>query len=74
MSRNTPHAYVVSSDRARMLVTFSPSGFEEAFTDLGVSVESSPEPPVETVMLSAEEIAAAFAPYGCEILGPPPTR
>jgi quercetin dioxygenase-like cupin family protein len=72
VSRNTPHAYVVRSEHARMLVTFSPAGFEEAFTDLGVPVENSPAPPVETVMPSAEEIAAAFAPYGCEILGPPP--
>jgi quercetin dioxygenase-like cupin family protein len=72
VGRNVPHAYVVRSERARMLVTFSPSGFEEAFTDLGVPVESSPEPPVETVMPSPEEIAAAFAPYGCEIVGPPP--
>jgi mannose-6-phosphate isomerase-like protein (cupin superfamily) len=72
VSRNTPHAYVVRSERARMLVTFSPAGFEEAFTDLGVPVESSPELPAETVMPSAEEVTAAFAPYGCEILGPPP--
>jgi quercetin dioxygenase-like cupin family protein len=72
VSRNTPHAYVVRSERARMLVTFSPSGFEEAFIDLGVPVGSSPEPPVETVMPSPEQIAAAFAPYGCEIVGPPP--
>jgi quercetin dioxygenase-like cupin family protein len=28
VTRNTPHAYVVRSERARMLVTFSPSGFE----------------------------------------------
>ena len=73
VSRNTPHAYVVRSQRARMLVTFSPSGFEEAFTDLGVPVDSSLEPPVETVMPSPEEVVAAFAPYGCEILGPPPS-
>jgi len=71
--RDTPHAYVVRSERARMLVTFSPSGFEQAFTDMGVAVSESPEPPVETVIPSPEEIVAAFAPYGCEILGPPPT-
>src|SRR2546423_1732108 len=28
--RGVPHAYVVRSERARMLVTFSPGGFEEA--------------------------------------------
>lgn len=70
--RNTPHAYVVRSEVARMLVTFSPSGFEEAFIDLGVAVADSPEPPVETVMPPVEAIVRAFAPYGCEILGPPP--
>jgi quercetin dioxygenase-like cupin family protein len=71
--RDTPHAYLVRSDRARMLVTFSPAGFENAFIDLGVAVAESPEPPVETVIPSAEEMSRAFAPYGCEILGPPPT-
>jgi hypothetical protein len=30
------------------------------------------EPPVETVLPEPEVIVAAFAPYGCEILGPPP--
>jgi quercetin dioxygenase-like cupin family protein len=70
--RNTAHTYVVRSDRARMLITFSPAGFETAFTDLGVAVAESPEPPVEAVIPSPEEAARAFAPYGCEILGPPP--
>jgi quercetin dioxygenase-like cupin family protein len=70
--RNTPHAYVVRSEVARMLVTFSPSGFEEAFIDLGVPVAHTSEPPVETVIPPVEEIVRAFAPYGCEILGPPP--
>ena len=70
--RGVPHAYLVRSEVARMLVTFSPSGFEEAFVDLGVPVPDSPEPPVETVMPPVEEIVRAFAPYGCEILGPPP--
>jgi quercetin dioxygenase-like cupin family protein len=70
--RGTPHAYVVRSERARMLVTFSPAGFEAAFADLGVAVAESDEPPVETVIPSPEEISQAFAPYGCEILGPPP--
>lgn len=70
--RGVPHAYVVRSELARMLVTFSPAGFEQAFLDLGVAVADSPEPPVETVIPSPAEISQAFAPYGCEILGPPP--
>jgi quercetin dioxygenase-like cupin family protein len=70
--RGVPHAYVVRSEVARMLVTFSPAGFEQAFVDLGVPAEEGSAPPVETVIPSPEEIVAAFAPYGCEILGPPP--
>jgi quercetin dioxygenase-like cupin family protein len=72
--RGIPHAYVVRSERARMLVTFSPSGFEEVFSHLGVPVAESAEPPVETVLPPVEEIVRAFAPYGCEILGPPPVH
>ncbi|HEX5224723.1 MAG TPA: quercetin 2,3-dioxygenase [Solirubrobacteraceae bacterium] len=70
--RGTPHAYLVRSERARMLVTFSPAGFEEAFSDLGVPAAESPEPPADTVFPPPEEMARAFGAYSCEILGPPP--
>jgi quercetin dioxygenase-like cupin family protein len=70
--RGVPHAYLVRSERARMLVTFSPAGFEEAFVDLGVQVTGS-EPPADSVFPSPEDAARAFAAYGCEIVGPPPT-
>jgi quercetin dioxygenase-like cupin family protein len=70
--RGVPHAYVVQSEVARMLVTFSPSGFEEAFADMGVPVAECAEPPVESVLPEPDVIVAAFSPYGCEILGPPP--
>jgi quercetin dioxygenase-like cupin family protein len=70
--RGVPHAYVVRSERARMLVTFSPAGFEDAFVDLGVPVLEGQEPPAETVLPALEEVVRAFAPYGCEIVGPPP--
>src|SRR5204863_8119812 len=42
------------SEQARMLVTFSPSGFEEVFSDLGVRVAEHTEPPVETVLPPVE--------------------
>jgi quercetin dioxygenase-like cupin family protein len=72
--RGLAHGYVVRSERARMLVTFSPAGFEAAFVDLGVDVaEVGEQPPVETVLPPVEEIVRAFAPYGCEIVGPPAT-
>jgi hypothetical protein len=31
------------------------------------------EPPAETMLPPVEEVVRAFAPYGCEIVGPPPT-
>src|SRR5581483_8765471 len=70
--RGVPHAYLVRSERARMLVTFSPAGFEEVLGDLGVAVEGD-EPPADAVQPSPEQAVAAFAAYGCELVGPPPT-
>lgn len=65
------HTYLVRSERARMLITFSPAGFEDAFVELGVPADG-PEPPSEAVTPGPDEMARAFAPYGCEIVGPPP--
>ena len=68
--RGIPHAYVVRSERARMLVTLSPGGLEELFVSLGVPVTGA-EPPKDAVMPPMGEVARLFAGYGCEILGPP---
>jgi quercetin dioxygenase-like cupin family protein len=70
--RGVPHAYLVRSERARMLVTVSPSGSEQVFVSLGVPVTSA-EPPTEMVMPPIPEMARQFAAYGAEILGPPPS-
>ena len=70
--RGIPHAYLVRSERARMLVTISPSGSEQLFVSLGVPVTGA-EPPTDTVMPPIHEIARLFAAYGAEILGPPPS-
>ena len=42
--RDVPHAYIVRSERARMLVTNSPAGVEQLFVSLGVPVTGA-EPP-----------------------------
>jgi hypothetical protein len=55
-----------------MLVSFSPAGFEQAFVDLGIA-RTDGEPPADVVFPSPEEAARAFAAYGCELVGPPPT-
>ena len=68
--RGIAHAYVVRSERARMLVTASPGGVEELFVTLGVPVTGS-APPTDAVMPPMDELVRLFAGYGCEILGPP---
>ena len=68
--RGIAHAYIVRSERARMLVTASPAGVEQVFVSLGVPVTSS-EPPMDAVMPPMDELVRLFADYGCEILGPP---
>jgi quercetin dioxygenase-like cupin family protein len=70
--RDIPHAYVVRSEHARMLVTLSPSGTEHLFVSLGVPVTGA-EPPTDAVVPPMDEMARLFASYGTEILGPPLT-
>lgn len=68
--RDIPHANVVRSERARMLVTCSPAGIEQLFVSLGTPV-SGAEPPTDAVMPPMDETARLFAGYGVDILGPP---
>ena len=68
--REVAHAYVVRSERARMLVTASPAGVEQFFVSHGVPVTGA-EPPTDAVLPPMDEIVRLFASYGCEILGPP---
>jgi len=70
--RDIPHAYVVRSERSRMISTISPAGIEQLFVSLGTPVTGA-EPPTEMVMPPMPEMARLFAAHGCEILGPPPT-
>ena len=58
--RGVPHAYIVRSERARMLVTISPAGIEQLFVSLGVPVTGA-EPPTEVVMPPMPEMARLFA-------------
>jgi quercetin dioxygenase-like cupin family protein len=69
--RDISHAYIVRSERARMLTTLSPAGLEELFVACGVPVTGN-EPPAEEVLPPREEMIRLFGGYGCEIVGPPP--
>ncbi len=71
--RGTPHAYIVTSERARMLVTFSPSGIEEFFVEAGMPDDGSGVPPAVQLPPDPDELARAAGRYGVEIVGPPPT-
>ena len=68
--REVAHAYLVRSERARMLCTTSPAGVEQFFVTHGVPVTGA-EPPTDVVMPPMPEMVRLFASYGCEILGPP---
>lgn len=70
--RDIPHAHIVRSESARMLVMNSPAGIEQLFVSLGTPV-SGAKPPTEAVMPPLPEMARLFAAHGCEILGPPPS-
>ncbi len=70
--RGIAHAYIVRSERARMLVTFSPGGLEELFVAFGMPVDAG-EPPGGEVQPPIDELVRRFGGYGCEIVGPPPT-
>jgi quercetin dioxygenase-like cupin family protein len=69
--RGLPHSYVVRSDRALAVVTVVPAGLESFFAELGTPVvKGEPEP--EPVIPDPELFARSLAPYGVEIIGPPP--
>src|SRR6266487_7007772 len=70
--REIPHAYVVRSERARILSTISPAGIEQLFVSLGTPVAGA-EPPTDVAMPPMPEMARLFAAHGAEILGPPPS-
>jgi mannose-6-phosphate isomerase-like protein (cupin superfamily) len=70
--RDVAHAYHVRSERARMLVTYSPAGLEELFVALGVPVTGGGAS-AEDVSRPLEETIRLFAGYGVDVVGPPPT-
>jgi quercetin dioxygenase-like cupin family protein len=70
--RGIRHTWIVRSERARMLVTVSPSGIEQAFVSLGVPVTGA-EAPAAPVLPAPDELIRLFAGYGVDIVGPPPS-
>jgi quercetin dioxygenase-like cupin family protein len=70
LPRGIPHAYLVTSETARLVGMASPGGFESFFSELGTPVvdgEPPAAPPDPALM------ARTAALHGVEMLGPPPT-
>lgn len=70
--RETTHAYIVRSERARMLTTLTPAGLEEVFVALGVPVAGTTRPR-EGLLPPIDEVVRRFGAYGCKVVGPAPT-
>ena len=70
LPRGVPHAYLITSETARLVGMASPGGFESFFAELGTPVvEGEPPAPAPEPALMARTAAA----YGVEIVGAPPT-
>jgi quercetin dioxygenase-like cupin family protein len=69
--KDVPHAFLVTSDRADYLASFSPAGAEQFFAEVAQPVvPGEPAPPPSAP--DPEEFARIAASYGIEIVGPPP--
>ena len=75
-----PHAFLVTSERAETLITFSPAGtkgrmgygVDGFFREAAVAAVPGQAPPAPTEP-DPEELAGLMIQYGIETLGPPPT-
>lgn len=67
--RGVPHRYTVTSPTARMLMLFSPGGFEGFIRATSVPTDSLDRPSPEDVDIDWEQVAAAAAAYGGEMHG-----
>ena len=69
--RDIPHTFTVTSPEARSLVVTEPAGFEKFMRTLGEPAAALTIPPASVALPSREQIMAAAAEFGLEILGPP---
>jgi quercetin dioxygenase-like cupin family protein len=69
--RDIPHTFTVNSPQAHSLVVTEPAGFEKFMRALGEPAAAHTIPPASVALPSREQIMAAAAEFGLEILGPP---
>jgi quercetin dioxygenase-like cupin family protein len=70
--KGIPHAFLVRSAWAEMLVTFSPAGIDGFFAEVAPAVIAREAPPPPS-MPDPDELVRLMAKYQCELAGPPPT-
>jgi mannose-6-phosphate isomerase-like protein (cupin superfamily) len=71
--KDVPHMYTVDSPKyARILMTFSPSGFEDFVRATSVPATSLTPPEPETVNINYEEVMKLAGQFGAEFVDPPP--
>lgn len=78
--RGVPHAFLVTSERADFLATFSPAGtsgpsgygVDGFFREVCPPVRQGEPPPAPT-MPDENDFARRMAVYGIDLVGPPPT-
>ncbi len=70
--KGKPHMYTVDSPGyARMLMIFSPPGFENFVRATSVAATSLTPPPPESIEIDFDEVAKLAAQYGAEFVEPP---
>jgi hypothetical protein len=69
--KNIPHAFLVTSEHAEYLTSFSPAGAERFFAEVAPRVVPG-EPAPAPSQPDPEEFARIAASYGIEVVGPPP--
>jgi quercetin dioxygenase-like cupin family protein len=71
LPRGSAHAFAVRSQRARLLVTVTPAGFERFFHAVGEAAPELDLPPAGLDTLGPEALGAILAEYGVTVVGPP---
>jgi quercetin dioxygenase-like cupin family protein len=66
LPRGVEHSFVVESERARVLIVFSPAGFEGLLEEMGRAAGGEGH--------EIERLVGVAARYGVDFTGPPPKR
>ncbi len=70
--KDIPHMYTVDTPgHARILMTFSPAGFEDFVRATSAPATSLIPPPPQTININYDELMKLAAQFGAEFVGPP---